>query len=201
MASLMTKTERSELRTLLRAQFKVLRADVDQRAAELLADAEQRVVDRYAETDAARARLTSDVALLVDKWQTEFREIVEAQAEACGGVSGIERLTQPRIVWLPDRRMALRAAFHAGIVAQAKDAKLRLDRLEVDFLRRLTADAIETSAATEFLRAIPAIGDLVPAARLAELEAQFDGTDPARDLDQRYHDRQRFDGDDFDGMG
>ena len=55
-----------------------------------------------------------------------------------------------------------------------KTALLNLDRQEADLLQSLALQTIETDAARQFLAAIPSLGDLVPAARLAEIEAAFD---------------------------
>ena len=112
---MITKAERTELRSIVRGQFKVLRAEFVQRQAELLAELEQRIADRYGESDAGRAKVA---------WR--LREIVE---EA-----------------------------------------IALDRQEADLLRTLAVGALESEEARAFLAAIPTVGQLVPAARLAELD-------------------------------
>ena len=52
---MITKTERTELRGIVRQQFRVLRAEVDQREAEVIADAEEQINGKYADEDAAWA--------------------------------------------------------------------------------------------------------------------------------------------------
>ena len=48
---MITKRERTELRSLIRQRFRVLRADVDQRGAEMFAELEDRMNERYADED------------------------------------------------------------------------------------------------------------------------------------------------------
>ena len=48
---MITKSERAELRSLIRQRFKVLRADIDQRKAELVAELETHITDRFAQSD------------------------------------------------------------------------------------------------------------------------------------------------------
>lgn len=52
-------------------------------------------------------------------------------------------------------------------------ALLRLSRQEADLLSELAIGVLESAEARAFLGAIPTVGELVPAARLAQLEAQF----------------------------
>jgi hypothetical protein len=61
----------------------------------------------------------------------------------------------------------------AAIEAQIEGALMRLDREEADLLRTLAIGAIESEEARNFLSAIPTVAELVPASRLAELEASL----------------------------
>ena len=89
---MITKGERAELRTLIKQRFKVLRADVIQRQAELLAELETRIAAKYAEHDKAWAdaaymfeeaareanRKANDIIrALVPDWQE--KEVVSAR--------------------------------------------------------------------------------------------------------------------------
>ncbi len=53
-------------------------------------------------------------------------------------------------------------------------AQLTLDRQEADLLRSLALEGLETPAARAFLERIPTVGELVPSARLREIEQMFD---------------------------
>lgn len=166
------KAERAELRSLVKSQFKVLRAEVEQRQAEMLVDLDEQITARYAAWD----KQWSDAMFLCN----------EAAMEANRKVNDIlrEHVEQPdggRSEWVlinfhaparPDRRrMELRQSGVARIHAEVRAAYLRLDRDEADLLRTLTIGALESEEAKAFLNAIPTVGELVSRARLAELEA------------------------------
>jgi hypothetical protein len=59
--------------------------------------------------------------------------------------------------------------------AKVAAAGVTLQRQEADLLRQLAVDAIETDDARTFLAGIPTVSQLVPATRLAELEAALKG--------------------------
>ncbi len=121
-----TKGERTELRSVVKQQFKVLRAEVIQRQAELLTGVEDEIGEKYSEDD----KVWADV-------QHRIQEAV---------------LTANREV------------------NNALYVLLQLDRQEADLLRSLSVGALESEEAHRFLAAIPTVSELVPAARLAELE-------------------------------
>jgi hypothetical protein len=85
---------------------------------------------------------------------------------------------RPRFVLPGAEEMALRREANADLSAKVKAALLKLDRDEADLLRNLSMEAIESEEARSFLSRIPSVGELVPAARLVELEASIsDGDD------------------------
>lgn len=166
----MTKTERNELRSIVKTQFKVLRAEIVQRQAELLSDLEGEIAARYSAEDERRKVVHDQVAEILGVAQ---REITDVLASEDVGVS-VHRPYQVRgatIDWPKDDRGELRrqamAAFHAKVAA----ATLRLDREEADLLRTLAVGALETDEAQAFLAMIPTVGELVPVARLEALIA------------------------------
>jgi ElaB/YqjD/DUF883 family membrane-anchored ribosome-binding protein len=169
-----TKTERNELRRVVRAQFKVLRSEVDQRAAELHVELDDEIRDRFADED--------------KRWDDLKWQIAELAREANRAANDLVRQADMRGVEIPDghdyeiimdRRMArptgdrerIRKDGRTRINAQVRAAKLQLERQEADLLRELAADAIESEDAQRFLASIPTIGELVPSTRLAEIEA------------------------------
>jgi hypothetical protein len=174
---MITKAERTELRSLVKGQFKVLRAEVDQRQAEMLADLSMQINERYASWD----KQWSDAMFLCQEAVLEanrkvndlLRELID---EPDGGRSEW-MLVAFRPPHKPDRRRSdLWAAGTNRIVADVKAAKLRLDREEADLLRSLALDALESDEAHAFFAAIPTVGELVSRARLAELEADLGDT-------------------------
>jgi len=72
-------------------------------------------------------------------------------------------------------RTQLHRALVAGVKQQVVAAALALDRQEADLLRALAMEGLESEAARAFLARIPTVAELVPAARLREIEAAYDG--------------------------
>jgi hypothetical protein len=174
--SSITAAERRELRTVVRAQFKVLRGEVEQRRKELAAEAAGQVRRRYATADKQVDDLNWRISQVVDQANKDIRDAVKAaQAESDGGQwSWSGAIHAPRISHQHEDRYALNGALSTGIDAQARGALLTLERQEADLLRQLAMGALETEEARAFLAAIPSVGELVPASRLQEIEAAFD---------------------------
>ena len=172
----MTKGERTELRSVVRGQFKVLRGEIEQRRKELMADAAEQVRHRYAAADKQVDDLNWRIGQVVDQANKDIRDAIKtAQAESDGGQwSWSGTISAPRISHQHEDRYALNGALSTGIDAQARSALLTLERQEADLLRQLALGALETEEARTFLAAIPSVGELVPASRLAEIEAAFD---------------------------
>lgn len=177
MTDLMTPGERRELRTVVKQRMKVLRADVAQRRMELLAEAESRLVERYRAQEKAIEDLNFAIAEAVEKASREVTDLIIAARGDADGVSIRRpvRLQPPRITTHIEDRAQLHRAMIAGIESQVKTALLNLDRQEADLLQTLALQTLETDAAREFLGQIPSVAELVPAARLREIEAAFDG--------------------------
>lgn len=174
---MITKGERTELRSIVRQQFRVLRSEVVQRQLEMAAQVETDLAERYADGDAA--------------WQGIMHEIHEATLEANRRVNdalnnagfqvkgNYERvfISCAPIQQPTQDRMQLRHLAQTRIAAQVKAALLRLEREEADLLRTLAVGAIESDEARQFLERIPTVGELVSVARLAELEASLGSND------------------------
>jgi hypothetical protein len=172
----MTQAERRELRSVVKSQFKVLRAEVEQRRKELAAEAAEQVRRRYAASDKQVDDLNWKIEQIIDQANKDVRDAVKAaQSESSGGQwawSGPVRA--PRVQHEREDRFALNGALSSGLEAQAKAALLTLERQESDLLRQLALGALESDEARAFLASIPSVGELVPASRLAEIEAAFD---------------------------
>ena len=176
MSDKMTKTDRAELRSVTRQQFRVLRSEVDQRAAEMHAEAAEQIHDVYADIDALRADLEAQALEIAQKAARDVVALLRAHPDAKaapsqGGVSwaGIQ--------WQSDGRYDLKGRAALQITKQARDARTALDRQEADILRELAVDALESEAARAWLSNLPTAAALVPAFRLRELEAQFNADD------------------------
>lgn len=170
-----TKAERAELRGVVRTQFRVLRDEVDQRGQELSAEIEAKIYDRFHAFDEARAALMSELEEMVDAANKTLRDLLRERGEVCGGIEEYAPFRPPQIRWQNERRIEMRHALHEQLRADMEAAKLRLKREEADLLKSLAVDALESEAARAFLTNIPAVGELVSAARLSELEQQIWG--------------------------
>jgi hypothetical protein len=174
---MITKGERTELRSLIRQRFRVLRADVSQREAELFAELEDRMNERYADDDKAWA----DVAFIIGEAQREANRKANDAVRGLVGRDGwpdehslvraVDIASVRRAVATPaPERAQLRRQGQAHIEATIKGAQLSLDRQEVDLLTRLASGALESDEARAFLGEIPTVSALVPADRLLQLE-------------------------------
>lgn len=171
---MITKTERSELRSLIRQRFKVLRAEVNARRAELLVELETRVDQHFAADD----KRWSDAMYLIEE------AVREANRKANDILRGLDidqldtsrdyDVVRFRGIAKPtaDRNVMLRNGVKR-IDAQVASALLQLDGQEADLLTRLVATGLESDEARAFLGEIPTVSALVPADRLLALEAQL----------------------------
>jgi hypothetical protein len=174
---MITQAERRELRSVVRQQFKVLRSEVEQRRAELVAEAAEQVRRRYAAADKQVDDLNWKISEIVDQANKDIRDAVKAcgDAEDSAGRWGWSGAIQPpRVMRKGEDRFSLNTALTTGIDATAHEALLRLSRQEADLLRQLALGALESEEARAFLASIPSVSELVPASRLQELEAAFD---------------------------
>lgn len=176
MSGSMTPGERRELRTVVRQRMKVLRADVAQRRMELLAEAERRLVERYRQADKAIDDLNFAIAEVAEKASREITDLILAARGEADGVSIRRpvRLSPPRLSTHNEDRTQLHRAMVAGVEAQVRNALLDLDRKEADLLQSLALSTVETDEARAFLAGIPTVAELVPSARLREIEAAFE---------------------------
>lgn len=168
---MITKGERTELRTVTRHQFRVLRQEVTVRQAELLAEIETEIAARFAEDDTTWAACQHAIHEAVMAANRGINDALREHGYEARGRTERMWLTEPSMTKPSGERGALRQHAQARINAQVKDALLRLDRQEADLLRTLAIGALESDEARAFLSAIPTVGELVPGSRLAELEA------------------------------
>jgi hypothetical protein len=167
-----TPGERRELRSVVRGQYKVLRAEVKRREAELKAEIESELLDRYRAEDEAIADAQREAQSRIQDCARDLREIGDRLSAVfpdltveAGYIFGRLGLSASN-----SKRTLLHRALMAEIPNRVGDANLNLDRGENNLLRRLSEGALTGDAARSFLDAIPTVGELVPRARLTELE-------------------------------
>jgi len=175
---MITKTERTELARVVRQQFKVLRAEVDQRRAELYAEMDAEIAKRHSGSDAA----LEQVAHVAQEAEREanrrindaIRQLFAGDANPIpDGYDGIfvrfdEGALKGRFARALPKQVD-RQAMTQEIEARVRGASTRLARQEADLLRQLAEGAIEGDEARAFLAAIPTIGELIPADRMPEI--------------------------------
>jgi hypothetical protein len=168
----MTPGDRRELRSLIKKQFAVLRNDVKRRASEMEAEVEAELLRRYRDEDDAVRQAASEIAKARDDYQRACQAVIDAlqashpDVKARLGYHGLEATNA--------NRTQLRRAAIAAIPQQISDAQTRLDQQEIDLLRDLTVGGLDTDQAQRFIGSIPTVGELVPRARLQEIEIRHD---------------------------
>lgn len=169
---MITKAERQELRSVVRHQMKVLRSEIMQRQAELMTGVRSEIAEHFRGEDETWGKASHDVQEAVLEAN---RRVNDVYRELLGD-SHVEamyvRAEMPRKP--TQQRTALYQQAESQLTAQVKGALLRIERQEADLLRTLSVGALESEEAHKFLAAIPTVSELVPAARLVELEAEFE---------------------------
>jgi hypothetical protein len=171
----MTKTERTELRSLIRQRFRVLRTEVDARRAELEEQLRADINRHFADADKAWDDAMYLIGEAVREANRKANDILRAVAEAGplypDGQHRDHRLVQATTVVRPaNGHTEMARAGLARIETRVKAARLRLEREEADLLTRLVEGAMQSEEARTFLRTIPTVSELVPADRLLALE-------------------------------
>jgi hypothetical protein len=169
-SSSMTKGEREELVRLTKARARVAKRGVEQRAAELLADAERQLAEKYKADDAAWADLTTTA-------KTAMQALMPTLAARCREL-GIPEKFRPQIgsYWLErgescfkERRGELRRVAESRVEAIAQAARFAIERAEVDVLTALTATALTSAQAARFLEKLPSVEALMPVVDIKSL--------------------------------
>jgi hypothetical protein len=168
----LTKSEREELRRLLRARFKVLRADVAARQTELEAELADQIEAQFRVADKAYDDLMFKLKMIVDDANRQANDICrelwgreqwgEKTDRAIIGASPIDK---------PGRRerATLRNQGTADINRRVRAALVELERQENALLTDLAVTALESAEAQGFFAGIPSVSELVPSYRLKEL--------------------------------
>lgn len=176
---MISKQERTELKTIVKQQYKVLRSELEQRQYELHEELETEIAEKFSDDDQQWAVVQHKVHEACMEANRQINDaLYEGGYEARGSTERMWVQT-PQMRKPAEKRNELRHLAASRITTQVKAAQLRLQREEADLLRTLAVGAIESEEARQFLAAIPTVGELVPASRLAEIEAQLtDDEDP-----------------------
>lgn len=168
----MNRTERDELRRLLRARFKLLRTDVAARKAELERELQEQIAERFAHLDKAYDDAMYQLKLAVDEANRKANDIGrELWGREKWGAKHDRTVVQAKMIDKPGvgERVEMHRLGRSEIDRRVKDALLRLERQENELLTELATSALESVQARQFLGRIPSVTEMVPAYRLKEI--------------------------------
>lgn len=176
--SVITATERRELRSAVRAEARAQRGAVKQRGKSLEAEVEARLIEKYRDDGKNIEVLRTKLRKLTEKSNRELRKLVEEFRETYPATY-LERVydfSVPSIYRGDARKENLRRALLAGMRAELGNASTAIDQQEADLLLALAQDALKSDAALTFMQRITKIQELLPVGKMAEIEARYDGT-------------------------
>lgn len=178
MTEQLTPGDRRELRSVVKGRFKVLRAEVKRRETEMKAEIEAELVDRYRAQETAIAEAAREVSEIIDRAVFEARIVAQRISDAHPDVIAEISTRYGGIAFNAGikNKAELHRALIAAIPDKIGDAQLELDRQENDLLQSLSVGALQTEQAQQFMASIPTVGELVPRARLREIEGRLGGT-------------------------
>lgn len=170
-ASVMTKSERDELAKVARMQAKVAKADIEQRQRDLLADVEGQLAAQYSAQHEAWEELVAEAKLAVDA--------VDAEIARRAAEMGVPEQFRPSIGLdyysrggngMASRRAELRKVAQTRLEADARKAKVEVDRRTAEICIQLASGGLSSPEAREFLDAMPRVDELLPNLRMPELD-------------------------------
>lgn len=174
----MTRAERTELQQVVRLRFRVLREEVKERKAELMATLETQVTEHFRDADKTWEDACYEIQQVVLTCNRGVNDVLYKYGYSTKDGSEREYVRPPSFQDPSEKmRYRFRVEAVARIEQQVKAALVNLDRMEADLRERLTVGVLESDAAKAFFAQIPTVGELVPAARLEEIAAAVHATD------------------------
>lgn len=168
----MTRTERQELGQLIRKRERVMKAQVAERGAAMLAEFENQVGSIYSyDQDETWAKAMQAAEKAVE----DANKVV---AERCKEL-GIPKEFAPSVAmgWMErgqnmvaKRRGELRLMAKSRIAAIEKEAIVKIERLSLEAQTEVVTNGLVTAAAKEFLERMPTLEVLMPALDARELK-------------------------------
>jgi hypothetical protein len=169
----LTPRERQDLLRLARLREKHARSRVDSVAAERLAQFEQELATVFKAEDERWAKIVETVARLVAEADAELGRICEAE--------GIREHFRPHITkpYLTsrgenadaERRTELRHVAKSRVSADAKAAKVEIERASCGVQEKLIVTGLRSAEAKTLLDALPTVEALMPPLPTAEIIA------------------------------
>jgi hypothetical protein len=181
----MTRSERQELGQLIRKRERVMKAQVAERGAAMLAEFENQCAQIYS--------FDQD-----ETWAKAMREAEKAVDEANKNVAarckelGIPKEFAPGVImgWMErgqnavtSRRVELRRMAKSRIVAAEKEAISKIERLSLEAQTEVVANGLVSNAAKEFLERMPTLEVLMPSLDARKIKEISDRNHRKNDLD------------------
>jgi hypothetical protein len=169
----MNKSERTELRGIIKRRMKVLGSDIEARRRELYLDIDAQLNREY-EADVKRwDDLQFIIGQTVDEANRKLNDLYRQHyGREVWGEKADKHLVSAGAPESPQReRFNEKKNRRAKVDATVAGAFVELDRREADLLEELATGALESAEARDFLSRIPKVSELVPASRLEELTA------------------------------
>ena len=160
----MTKTERTELSSLIRQRERLMKTLATQRSAELMADVEQQLARIYSWDEDETWEAATEAA------QAAVEEAKVAIAGRCQEL-GIPPEFAPSLSmgWygrgqnaVKDRRAELRRVAKTRIDATEKAARTQIETWSLEARTELVAPSLTSTAAQAFLQRLPSVDTLMP---------------------------------------
>jgi hypothetical protein len=164
MSDALNKTERTELAGIVRRNFRVAKAGIEEQRAKVLADFEAAIAHEWDPVELAVVELVKEAEAAVDRLNkriaTQFMTLGLPEEWAPRGAFWLSGRGENQIA---GRRAELRKQAVTRAEAQARTAKLELERQEAELLTRIATTALDSAAAQAFLGQVPNLAELMPA--------------------------------------
>lgn len=169
----MSRPERKDLAEMVRRRERLEKTMVKQRAAELIADIEEKLAAQFAADDARWADVTKAASEAIKGYEAEL-------ARRCDEI-GIPAEFRPSLYlsWSSrgqngdrERRAELRKVAHSRIAAIADAARTQVEQRSVRLQEQLLSGGLTSEEAVAFFNALPPVGDLMPALDVGDVEGE-----------------------------
>lgn len=168
----MSRTERQELGQLIRKRERVMKAQVAERGAAMLADFENQVGSIYSfDQDETWAKAMQEA----EKAVSDANTVVAARCKELG----IPKEFAPSVAmgWIErgqnmvnSRRIEMRRIAKSKIAAIEKEAISKIERTSLEAQTEVIANGLVSTAAKEFLERMPSLEVLMPSLDARELK-------------------------------
>jgi hypothetical protein len=163
MSEVLSRTERTELAGIVRRNFRVAKAGIDSEKARVLADFEAALSKEWDPVELACKEIVAEAQAAIQRINKRIREQFKALGLPASWAPIYSGYWDSRgETSFAARRAELRKAAITRAEAEARDAKLALDRREAGIQTEIASTALTSEAAQAFLRQVPNLAELMP---------------------------------------